>query len=128
MRSFDFYKNSVQSTQSLKKRFFDDDDSWIVEQGSVLDTAYISNLGDYDIVYSWGVLHHTGNMWKAFENVIGLTRENGLLYIAIYNDQGWKSSIWWFIKYFYNKLFWPLNLFYAYFIFIIVILVSFIKI
>lgn len=127
VRSFDFDQNSVRSTLSLKNRFYDNDDNWTVEQGSILDNTYLSNLGNFDIVYSWGVLHHTGDMWRAFENVIGLTKKNGHLYIAIYNDQGWKSSIWWYIKYFYNKLFWPINLFYGYLIFILVILLSFTK-
>ena len=34
---------------------------WRIAQGSVLDKAYMESLGTFDIVYSWGVLHHTGD-------------------------------------------------------------------
>ena len=33
---------------------------------SILDPE-ASNLGTFDIVYSWGVLHHTGAMWDAID-------------------------------------------------------------
>jgi hypothetical protein len=76
-----------------------------VELGSVLDKGYLERLGQFDIVYSWGVLHHTGSMWVAIENAIGrVAAPQGDLFIAIYNDQGWKSHAWWFIKLFYNRL------------------------
>ena len=29
---------------------------------------------------------------------------DGKLYVAIYNDQDWKSHLWWFVKFFYNRL------------------------
>jgi len=56
----------------------------------------------YDIVYSWGVLHHTGDMYKAFKNVIALVNKKGLLVIAIYNRH-FTSPIWKAIKYTYVK-------------------------
>jgi SAM-dependent methyltransferase len=105
VHSFDFDFQSVACTTELKRRFFPDDDAWNVEQGSVLDRHYLERLGQFDIVYSWGVLHHTGSMWLAIENAIGrVATPGGILFIAIYNDQGWKSHAWWFIKCIYNKL------------------------
>jgi len=58
VHSFDYDPQSVQCTKELKNRYFKDDDKWVIEQGSVLDDKYLSQLGKFDIVYSWGVLHH----------------------------------------------------------------------
>jgi hypothetical protein len=55
------------------------------------------------VTYSWGVLHHTGDMWTALENVAGLVKPDGQLWISIYNDQGEASHIWKLVKRSYNK-------------------------
>ena len=103
VHSFDFDPMSVSCTKELRKRYFPTDSNWIVDKGSVLDTGYLKSLGQFDIVYSWGVLHHTGAMWQALENVCSLVRPGGQLFLAIYNDQRWISSYWSFIKLIYNK-------------------------
>jgi 2-polyprenyl-3-methyl-5-hydroxy-6-metoxy-1,4-benzoquinol methylase len=100
--SFDYDARSVACTAELKRRYFFADDLWVVQQGSVIDRKYMQSLGEYDIVYSWGVLHHTGAMWVGFENALARVRRGGTLFVAIYNDQGWKSRVWWFVKLFYN--------------------------
>lgn len=102
--SFDYDIDSVNCTSKLKQMYYPEDQSWTVVQGSVLDDVFMKKLGTFDVVYSWGVLHHTGKMWTALSNVDKLVNKNGLLFIAIYNDQGFKSKIWLFIKYLYNKL------------------------
>jgi SAM-dependent methyltransferase len=105
VHSFDFDPQSVACTTELKRRFLPVDSQWTIEEGSALDRAYLESLGTFDVVYSWGVLHHTGSMWVAMENAISRVQANGgKLFIAIYNDQGWKSHVWWFIKKFYNRL------------------------
>jgi 2-polyprenyl-6-hydroxyphenyl methylase/3-demethylubiquinone-9 3-methyltransferase len=105
VHSFDFDPQSVACTQDLKRRYFPADEAWRIEEGSVLDRNYLESLGQFDIVYSWGVLHHTGSMWLALENAIArVASANGRLFIALYNDQGWKSHAWWFIKLLYNRL------------------------
>jgi 2-polyprenyl-3-methyl-5-hydroxy-6-metoxy-1,4-benzoquinol methylase len=110
VHSFDFDLQSVACAQELKRRYFPEDGSWSVESGSVLDRNYIEALGQFDVVYSWGVLHHTGSMWVALENAISrVSPAGGTLFIAIYNDQGWKSRAWWFVKSFYNRLPRPLK-------------------
>ena len=83
---------------------------WQAEQGSALDTAYLASLGQFDIVYSWGVLHHTGNLTQALSNVAGLVREGGVLFIAIYNDTGSQAARWKWVKRKYNELPRPLRL------------------
>ncbi|SFV27367.1 class I SAM-dependent methyltransferase [Thermoflavifilum thermophilum] len=101
--SFDYDPQSVACSQELRRRYFPDDPNWNVSQGSVLDPVFLNKLGQFDVVYSWGVLHHTGAMWQAFENVIPLVKPGGKLYIAIYNDQGWSTKVWWHIKRLYCK-------------------------
>jgi len=104
VHSFDFDPASVACTTELKRRYFPDDPDWMVEEGSVLDLAYLKKLGTFDIVYSWGVLHHTGAMWQALNNVLPLVNECGSVNIAIYNDQGGWSRRWKWIKQTYNWL------------------------
>src|SRR5947207_3971976 len=58
--SIDFDPQSVGCAQELRSRFFPGDLQWRIEEGSALDAAYLRSLGTFDIVYSWGVLHHTG--------------------------------------------------------------------
>lgn len=101
--SFDFDPAAVLCTQELKRRFAPDAASWTIQQGSVLDSAYIASLGQWDIVYSWGVLHHTGAMRQAIEAAMTAVREGGKLFIAIYNDQGGASRRWTWIKKTYNR-------------------------
>ena len=86
--SFDYDPNSVSCAQELRGRYFPEDSQWTIEQGSALDVDYLKSLGQFDIVYSWGVLHHTGDMWKALENVGSVVKNQGKLFIAIYNFQG----------------------------------------
>lgn len=111
--SFDFDSQSVACTEELRCRYSPGDKSWRVEQGSVLDKEYLAGLGQFDIVYSWGVLHHTGAMWRAMENVKGLVKPDGLLFIAIYNDCGDVSRWWLERKRRYNALPAPLRPLYA---------------
>jgi len=104
VHSFDYDPNSVGCTQELRRRYFPNDPQWIVEQGSALDVDYVASLGKFDVVYSWGVLHHTGDMWTALANAARPVAEHGMLFIAIYNDQGSHSIRWTKTKRLYNRL------------------------
>jgi SAM-dependent methyltransferase len=105
VHSFDFDPQSVACAQELRRRYFPGDEHWRIERGSALDSNYLDALGEFDIVYSWGVLHHTGAMWLGIENAIRrVAPASGRLFVAIYNDQGWKSHAWWFVKWVYNHL------------------------
>ncbi len=106
VHSFDYDPMSVACTRELKQRYFADDLDWTVEEGSVLDAGYLNRLGSFDIVYSWGVLHHTGAMWQAIENVVRMVAPAGVLFIAIYNDQGGASHRWKLLKRLHNRHRW----------------------
>ena len=103
VRSFDYDDDSVACTRELRARFAEgSEERWVVERGSVLDEAYLAKLGEFDVVYSWGVLHHTGAMWQAIGNVADVVADGGTLFISIYNDQGAASRRWHAVKRRYN--------------------------
>ena len=120
VHSFDYDPLSVACTKQLQKRYFAGDAQWTVEEASVLDLAYLARLGTFDVVYSWGVLHHTGQMWLALANVADRVAASGRLFVAIYNDQGWVSRYWKVVKQVYvghRVLRWPLLLLHAPYLF-----------
>jgi SAM-dependent methyltransferase len=92
VRSFDYDRQSAECTKTLRERFFPGDANWTVERGSILDRDYLNELGKFDIVYSWGVLHHTGAMHVALENAARLVSPRGLLVFALYR----KTRLCWF--------------------------------
>lgn len=110
VHSFDYDPQSIGCTSQLKQRYFPNDLNWRVEQGSVLDRSYLARLGMFDVVYSWGVLHHTGAMWQAMENVDPLVAPKGKLFIAIYNTQTPWTPVWRVVKTTYNGLPGPLRI------------------
>ncbi|MDU9027847.1 class I SAM-dependent methyltransferase [Pseudomonas mediterranea] len=101
--SFDYDPQSVACTNELRNRFFNADGNWEVKTGSALDVNFLRSLGEFDIVYSWGVLHHTGDLWAALNNVDKNVSSTGKLFISIYNDQGVISRYWSFVKRTYTK-------------------------
>jgi 2-polyprenyl-6-hydroxyphenyl methylase/3-demethylubiquinone-9 3-methyltransferase len=110
VRSFDYDADSVACTRELQRRFFPGDPLWQVSQGSVLDAEFMGSLGTFDIVYSWGVLHHTGDMWRAIELASEAVAPGGQLFIAIYNYVGGQTERWTTIKRTYCRLPRPLRL------------------
>lgn len=87
--------------------------NWAITKGSALDGKFFKSLDTFDIVYSWGVLHHTGDMYLALKNSSTLIHTNGSMYIALYNDsralvEG-TSNLWLKIKKFYNKSPWTIK-------------------
>jgi len=82
--SIDVDPFSVQCCEHMAKKV-NAPDNWSIKEGSILDKQLISELGSFDIVYSWGVLHHTGRMWEAIRNSAELVNAEGYYYISIYN-------------------------------------------
>lgn len=102
--SFDYDPSSVATSMGLRDKHGIPESKWRISRGSVIDDAFVASLGSADIVYSWGVLHHTGSMWKAIDNAASAVRPGGLFAIAIYNRVSRfpdHSAMWWKIKRFY---------------------------
>lgn len=104
VNSIDFDAESVACTRELKHRYGSPEPDWEIRQGSVLDETLIQSLGLADVVYSWGVLHHTGDLDRAIRIASRATKPGGLFCVAIYNDQGPASRRWLAIKRIYNRL------------------------
>ncbi|WP_445147426.1 class I SAM-dependent methyltransferase [Dyella sp. Tek66A03] len=96
--SFDYDPDSVACTEELRRLYGASDKHWTVTHDSVLDVAFMQSLGKFNLVYSWGVLHHTGAMWQALDLAQQCVAPGGTLLIALYNDQGWRSGVWRAIK------------------------------
>ncbi|MBG84498.1 MAG: hypothetical protein CMJ40_08135 [Phycisphaerae bacterium] len=57
----------------------------------------------FDIVYSWGVLHHTGDMWTAIERATECVSDSGQFSLAIYRKL-WCCGLWRMEKYLYSRM------------------------
>jgi len=98
--SFDLDPLCVDCCNQLRSRA-NSSDNWEVYQGSILDETFLARLGTFDIVYSWGVLHHTGRMWDAIDNAAALVSPGGYYYIALSNKilasnapTSWSHPFW----------------------------------
>jgi 2-polyprenyl-3-methyl-5-hydroxy-6-metoxy-1,4-benzoquinol methylase len=106
--SFDVDPQSVACCRSLREKA-GSPANWTVLEGSVLDGDFMAGLGTFDVVYSWGVLHHTGSMWQAVERAAALVKPQGYYYIALYSkilgrngSASWIHGFWLGVKRFYN--------------------------
>lgn len=109
VHSFDYDADSVACTLALREDRRSADPDWKVELGDALDDAYLASLGRFDVVYAWGVLHHTGDLWRALRLAADLPKPNGQLFLAVYNDQGVSSRLWKRFKRAYNVVPRPLR-------------------
>lgn len=104
--SVDIDEFSLDCTRYLQEKF-DQKKCWQIQKGSALDHNFLQPLGTFDIVYSWGVLHHTGDMYQALRNIEMLLNRGGKLYIALYNDNNrlleGSSRFWIKVKRLYNN-------------------------
>ena len=103
IRSVDYDPDSVAATTILHK-YAGEPANWTVERGDVLDDACINSLGKWNFVYSWGVLHHTGDVWRALANAQNTVADGGMFYIALYSaDVQTDPEFWLKIKQEYNR-------------------------
>lgn len=104
--SVDVDEFSVACTEYLKEKEGNPED-WGIRQGSALDENLLKSLGKFDIVYSWGVLHHTGDMYRALDNMVNLMGPASVFYTAIYGKSNNKLAgtpeFWLAVKKRYNK-------------------------
>lgn len=109
VHSLDYDPHSVACAMELRRRYCPGEAQWTIQEGSALDERYLRSLGQFDVVYSWGVLHHTGDMWRALANAELPVAPGGKFFVAIYNDTGSQSARWKWIKRKYNELPRPLK-------------------
>lgn len=103
IHSLDYDPNSVSATNMLRE-YAGNPPNWRVERGDALDQDYMAKLGKWNFVYSWGVLHHTGNMWQAIRNAQNTVADNGWFYLALYSaDAQPEQQFWLDVKQRYNR-------------------------
>jgi SAM-dependent methyltransferase len=98
--SVDIDPDSVATTRAVLTRHAPDS-HFRAEQASVFE-LHPERFGTFDTVYSWGVLHHTGDMVRAMHCAATLVREGGdfifALYRRIWMDWFWKREKRWYAK------------------------------
>jgi len=97
--AIDYDPMSVKSTHTMLTKHAPEK-SWEAHQGDIL--ANPLNNEKYDVVYSWGVLHHTGDMWKAIKNATKTCKNGGLFAIALYTKTPF-CTFWKHEKRIYSK-------------------------
>jgi SAM-dependent methyltransferase len=100
--SVDIDPYSIDCVTALRAQYASGTNTWEVLRGSVLDRNFLSSLGRFSYVYSYGVLHHTGSMWKALDHMINCVETGGKLHIGLYNEHK-NSHKWLQVKRIYNK-------------------------
>jgi len=101
--SIDIDPLNIRNTRFLKTRFgVPDAYPWREQTASIVSDDDLRSLPMADVVYSWGVLHHTGAMWQSVRNAASLVRPGGLLYLMLYRDAVlapvWKRVKWCYVK------------------------------
>jgi len=99
--SVDIDPDSVRTTGRIRE-MAGSPPHWEALQGSILDAGFVARIEPADIVYSWGVLHHTGDLWTAVRNAAGRIRPGGLFYVALYEKTA-DSDYWIAVKKKYNR-------------------------
>jgi 2-polyprenyl-6-hydroxyphenyl methylase/3-demethylubiquinone-9 3-methyltransferase len=99
--AIDVDENSVSTAHTLLNRFWSRSDKYNCRIGNILTGVGLPEE-QVDIVYSWGVLHHTGAMWEAIEKASRYVKPGGKLIIAIYLKTMF-CDFWEWEKRFYSK-------------------------
>ena len=103
--SVDIDDSSIECAKFLRKKYDISEDIWEIRKWSILDKQFVSSLWTFDIVYSWGVIHHSWDMWRGLSNICTLVKDKQLLYVALYNKFDWfpSSNLWFKIKKYYSQ-------------------------
>jgi 2-polyprenyl-3-methyl-5-hydroxy-6-metoxy-1,4-benzoquinol methylase len=97
LEAMDFDPDSVAATKDLLGKLIQAS-HYKVSQGNILT---LKPTESFDIVYSWGVLHHTGAMWDAIRAASKFVKPEGTFVIAIY-QKTLMCGMWKIFKKIYN--------------------------
>jgi hypothetical protein len=98
--AFDFDLDSVKTTEKIIKQNYTGS-NYQVYRDDILSLKYIP-IAKYGLVYSWGVLHHTGNLEEAIRNSCGLVDVGGYFAVAVYRKTR-LCNFWRIEKRFYSQ-------------------------
>jgi len=98
--AIDLDPHSVATTRAVLERFAPGHRA-LVEEMSVFELVG-KPFGEFDVVYSWGVLHHTGDMARALKAAATSTKPGGLFAVALYGKTRycamWRRIKRWYIN------------------------------
>lgn len=94
VRAFDFDFESVKTAREVVKLFGVTDKIDAISQGDILSDKWEEVIQKVEYVYCWGVLHHTGSMWKSLAKIADYAKPGCIFVTAIYNDLGEESIKW----------------------------------
>lgn len=100
IQAVDIDSNSVEATAGLLTKM-SSPERWNAKVKSVFDLSPDRD-GTFDVVYSWGVLHHTGDMWRAIKCAASMVKPGGRFAIALYRKTPY-CGLWTFEKKLYAK-------------------------
>ncbi|NCA22316.1 MAG: class I SAM-dependent methyltransferase, partial [Crocinitomicaceae bacterium] len=111
--TFDIEEEALNNLEILKTRFHIEPNQIKSFISDILDVNTLTSLGQFDLVMCWGVVHHTGNLWQAIDNVSKCVKPDGLIHLGIYNtadnfgfypDGRFGTSLFWKkVKRFYSN-------------------------
>ena len=97
----DIDTDSIAATKETLNKFANKFENWTAFEADILNPDAL-NPKSFEIVYSWGVLHHTGNMKLAVKNASQLCKVDGLFVFALYRKtflcNFWKIEKWFYIR------------------------------
>jgi 2-polyprenyl-6-hydroxyphenyl methylase/3-demethylubiquinone-9 3-methyltransferase len=97
--AIDIDPNSVATAQDVLRRYAEPGARWSVAVKSVFE---IEDMAEFPVVYSWGVLHHTGDMYDAIRRAAARVASGGHLYLALYRKTP-MCRLWRFEKWLYTN-------------------------
>lgn len=110
--AIDIDPKSIETTERVLSQFAPNA-TWRTDTISVLSSGF-RDLPEFDVVYSWGVLHHTGMMRDAIESAATKVKRGGQFAIAIYRKTplcwAWRIEKWIYNhspNFVQDLLFWP---------------------
>lgn len=95
----DISEKNVYTAQSNLAKFLDS--KVFLAEGSLLDMPYEDEK--FDIVHCYGVLHHTSNPYRGFQECCRVLKKGGALFVALYSKGGLVTNILNFCRFFTTR-------------------------